>query len=66
MLRGVEPTAKPDCETPIEELVALGQRLGASSTPTWFLRNGEKHSGAMTITDLVPLLDATAQTRSSR
>jgi len=66
MLRGVQPTAKPNCETPIEELVALGRRLGANSTPTWFLRNGEKHSGAMTMTDLVPLLDATALTRSSK
>ena len=66
MLRGVQPTAKPDCETPIEALVALGQRLGASATPTWFLRNGEKRSGAMTMTDLVPLLDATAPTRSSK
>jgi thiol:disulfide interchange protein DsbC len=66
MLRGIEPTARPDCETPIEELVALGRRLGANSTPTWFLRNGEKRAGAMPLDALVPLLDATALTRASK
>jgi thiol:disulfide interchange protein DsbC len=65
MLNGVEPTASPDCPTPIDELVALGRRLGARSTPTWFLRNGEKHSGALRMEDLVPLLDAAAATRPS-
>ncbi len=61
MLQRIEPTAKPDCETPIEELLALGRRLGVSATPTWFLPNGEKHSGAMRMGNLVPLLDATAR-----
>ena len=63
MLRRVQPTAKPDCATPIDELVALGRRLGASGTPTWFLRNGERYSGAMPLDELVPLLDATAPPR---
>ncbi|MGH8680949.1 MAG: DsbC family protein [Burkholderiales bacterium] len=63
MHQRIEPTAKPDCETPIEQLVALGQRLGANSTPTWLLPNGEKRSGAMKMSDLVPLLDATARGR---
>jgi len=63
MLKGIEPTASPDCTTPIEELVALGRRLGANSTPTWFLPNGEKRSGALAMNDLVPLLDATARRR---
>jgi len=63
MHQRIEPTAKPDCETPIEQLVALGQRLGANSTPTWLLPNGEKRSGAMKMSDLVPLLDATARKR---
>ncbi len=58
MQRRVEPAAKRDCDAPVAELVALGRRLGARSTPTWFLPSGEMHSGAMKITDLVPLLDA--------
>lgn len=57
----IEPAAKPDCETPIERLVELGRKLGATSTPTWFLPNGEKRAGAMKLEDLVPLLDATAR-----
>lgn len=63
MHQRIEPTAKPDCETPIDELVKLGGRLGANSTPTWFLPNGERRSGAMKMSDLVPLLDATARGR---
>jgi len=61
MLKRVEPTAPTDCENPIEELVALGKRLGASSTPTWFLPNGEKYVGAQPMSTVVPLLDAAAR-----
>lgn len=61
MLKRAEPTAPTDCENPIEELVALGSRLGAASTPTWFLRNGEKYAGALPMSEVVPLLDAAAQ-----
>lgn len=63
MLKGVEPIAPTDCENPIEELVALGRRLGATSTPTWFLPNGEKYAGALPMSEVVPLLDATARRR---
>ena len=61
MLKRAEPTAPTDCENPIEELVALGKRLGATSTPTWFLPNGEKYVGAQPMSVVVPLLDATAR-----
>ena len=61
MLKRVEPTAPTDCENPIEELVALGRRLGATSTPTWFPPNGEKYVGAQPMSMVVPLLDATAR-----
>ena len=57
LLRGVGPSAAPDCDTPVEKLVALGHRLGATSTPTWFLQNGERYSGAMRGEKLVQLLD---------
>jgi len=63
MLKRIEPTAPTDCENPIEELIALGKRLGATSTPTWFLRNGEKYVGALPMSQVVPLLDATARQR---
>lgn len=63
MLKRTEPTAPTDCENPIDELVALGRRLGATSTPTWFLPNGEKYVGAQPMSMVVPLLDATARRR---
>jgi thiol:disulfide interchange protein DsbC len=58
MLRGVQPSASPECDTPVEKLVALGRRLGANSTPTWFLENGELHQGAKPLEDVRRLLDA--------
>jgi thiol:disulfide interchange protein DsbC len=61
MFKRAEPTAPTDCENPIDELVALGKRLGATSTPTWFLSNGEKHVGAQPMSKVMPLLDATAR-----
>ncbi len=63
MLKRVEPTAPTDCDNPIDELVTLGRRLGATSTPTWFLPNGEKYVGAQPMSEVVPLLDATAKRR---
>jgi thiol:disulfide interchange protein DsbC len=60
MQHRIEPTAAPDCDTPIEELVALGRRLGANSTPTWFLENGERYSGALPLVDLRRLFDRAA------
>ena len=63
MLKRVEPTAPTDCENQIDELIALGRRLGATSTPTWFIPNGEKYVGAQPVSVVVPLLDATATRR---
>lgn len=57
MLCGIRPQAAPDCDTPVEKLVQFGQHLGASSTPTWFLQDGERRSGAMPFEQLLPLLD---------
>ena len=58
MLRDVQPSAKPDCDTPVEKLVALGRKLGANSTPTWFLENGERYQGAIRVEEVTRLLDA--------
>ncbi len=57
MLNDVQPTAKPDCKTPVEKLVALGRRLGANSTPTWFVESGERYSGALAFDDVRKILD---------
>lgn len=63
MLRDIEPVAKPDCDTPVEKLVALGRKLGASSTPTWFLANGQRHSGALPLNEVRRLLDEALPTK---
>ena len=63
MLRDVQPTASPDCETPIEKLVALGRRLGANSTPTWFLESGRRYQGANPLEEVKRLLDAASPGR---
>lgn len=54
----IQPAAAPDCDTPIEKLVELGRRLGANSTPTWFLENGGRYQGANPLDEVSRLLDA--------
>ena len=61
MLRDIEPTAPTNCKNPIAELIALGKKLRATSTPTWFTRTGEKYQGALPMSQVVPLLDAAVQ-----
>lgn len=61
MLRDIEPTAAADCDTPVEKLVALGRKLGANSTPTWFLEDGRRYKGAIPLDELTRLLDAAAR-----
>jgi thiol:disulfide interchange protein DsbC len=57
MFRNIEPRASPDCDTPVERILALGRKLGANATPTWILPNGEMHSGALPIEEVRRLLD---------
>ena len=63
MLRDVQPSAAPDCKTPVEKLVALGRRLGANSTPTWFVETGERYSGALAFDDVRKILDEASPKR---
>jgi thiol:disulfide interchange protein DsbC len=57
MFRRIEPQAAPDCDTPVDTLVEYGRKLGATSTPTWFLESGERYSGALPLEDVRRLLD---------
>jgi thiol:disulfide interchange protein DsbC len=63
MFRRIEPQAAPDCDTPVEELIQLGRRLGATATPTWFLEDGQRYSGALPLQDIRRLIDAAASKR---
>jgi len=58
MLRDIQPTAAPDCDTPMEKLVAAGRKLGANSTPTWFLQDGRRYKGAIPLDEMTRLLDS--------
>lgn len=57
VLSGVEPRVAPDCDNPVDELLSLGRKLKVSMTPTWFLPNGERYQGALSVRDILPLLD---------
>ncbi len=57
MFRRIEPQASTDCENPIEDVIRFGQTIGARATPTWFLENGERFSGAMPLEKVRALLD---------
>lgn len=57
MLKRIEPQASPDCDTPIEKILGLGQRLGANVTPTWYVETGERFTGAMPLDQLTQILD---------
>ena len=57
MLQRIEPRAAPECDTPIEKLVAFGRSLGANSTPTWFIESGERFTGAQPLEEVRRLLD---------
>jgi thiol:disulfide interchange protein DsbC len=58
MLRRVVPQAPADCGAPIDALVEIGERMGVRGTPTWFLENGERHTGTMPFEKLRAVLDA--------
>jgi thiol:disulfide interchange protein DsbC len=61
MFRRIEPKAPPDCDNPVEKLIEYGRRIGANSTPTWFLETGERYSGALSLEDIRRLLDAASR-----
>ena len=47
MMRDKTPTAKGTCDTPVDKVLALGQKLRVTGIPTTFFEDGERISGAM-------------------
>ena len=45
MLKGIAPTGKRDCETPMDRNARLAQRFGLRGTPGVYLVNGEQIGG---------------------
>lgn len=51
------PSASPNCANPVDKTLDLGRSLGVSSTPTIYLANGERFTGALPASDLSELLN---------
>lgn len=47
MLQNVMPTSSPDCDNPVEKIIALGQKYRINATPTMVFRDGRIVSGAL-------------------
>ena len=47
MLRSIEPSGDGSCDNPIDKVLAFGQKLRVSGTPTSFFEDGERMSGAL-------------------
>lgn len=57
MLDGKLPeAAPPDCRNPLQQVLALGQKLDVSATPTLIFANGRRVAGALPHEDLEKLL----------
>lgn len=53
-----KPPAWKSCDgDPVDELKALGEKLGINSTPTMFAANGRRFAGAMPLQDLEKFLN---------
>jgi thiol:disulfide interchange protein DsbC len=59
MQNGVMPPAAKDCDTPMEKVVELGQKLRVSGTPTMFFPSGERIPGAVPAARFEQLLNET-------
>jgi thiol:disulfide interchange protein DsbC len=59
MLNGKAPTTPGTCDTPIEKILAFGQRQAITGTPTLFFSDGQRVTGAVPLDQLKKLLDAT-------
>lgn len=47
MLRSIEPGGDGNCDNPIDKVLAFGQKLRVTGTPTSFFEDGERMSGAL-------------------
>lgn len=61
MLKGEEPKSKGDCANPVDETVALGNKLRINGTPTLILENGQRIPGYIPADKLEQLLTAASR-----
>ncbi|MHA3053933.1 DsbC family protein [Acinetobacter sp. ANC 4633] len=53
-----EPSDKASCTAPIQKNLELGEKLRIDGTPTFFLKDGQRISGARSANDINKLLDS--------
>ncbi|MHA3103641.1 DsbC family protein [Acinetobacter sp. ANC 3791] len=53
-----QPGDKASCATPIQKNLELGKKLRIDGTPTFFLKDGQRISGARSADDINKLLDS--------
>lgn len=59
-LKHVKPTAKGDCDNPLDKIAAYGDSIGVNGTPTLVFENGQKLASYIPAADLEKLLKAAA------
>lgn len=57
MIRNQEPTAKGDCENPVQKTIELGQKLRVNGTPGIIFANGRLVPGALPIAAIEKALE---------
>lgn len=57
MLNGVPPKTAGTCNSPIDKIVAYGRQKGINGTPTLFFADGQRVTGAISLSQLEKLLD---------
>lgn len=56
MLEGKQPSGDGKCDTPVDEIVALGSSIGINGTPTMIFANGKRVSGSQSAGQIEALL----------
>jgi len=57
MLKGIQPTAAPTCNNPVDALQKFAREHNITGTPTLIFANGRRVAGALPTVDLERLLD---------
>lgn len=57
VIRSVAPKAEPDCENPVDDILAFGYGKRIRGTPTLFFSDGSRVSGALSLEQLEQRLD---------
>ncbi len=66
MVDGQAPEKAADCKTPIDDVMALGQRLSVTGTPTLIFADGRRAPGMISLDRAEQMLDAAAHPQAQR